>query len=247
MDLVAKAGTIDPPDNLRNHRVWLFSGGNDRTVDSSVVDALHSFYKEVVPASALRYTKVLDAGHALISVADEQANACASSEPPFINRCRNLDAAGELLAHLIGPLNQKSAVAGGDLVSFDQRPFVSGKAIDASLADEGYVYIPKPCRAGRCRVHVVFHGCRQNSAEVGRRFVEGAGYNTWADTNRLIVLYPQTVARSGPALGSWKTLFNPKGCWDWWGYSGSDYHSRDGVQIRAIKGMLEQLEATGPR
>ncbi|WP_235580933.1 hypothetical protein [Pseudorhodoferax sp. Leaf265] len=45
---------------------------------------------------------------------------------------------------------------------------------------------------------------------MGRTVVDGGGFNRWADTNRLIVLYPQ-VARSGASP------FNPKGCWDWWG------------------------------
>jgi hypothetical protein len=34
---------------------------------------------------------------------------------------------------------------------------------------------------------------------------------------------------------------NPKGCWDWWGYSGANYHTKEGVQIKAVVGMIEQL------
>ena len=73
------------------------------------------------------------------------------------------------------------------------------------------------------------------------RFIEGAGYNAWADGNRLVVLYPQTISRYGLAMGSWKYLFNPKGCWDWWGYSGAEYHTREALQVRAVMGMVEQL------
>lgn len=243
----AKAGKIDTPANLLNHRVWLFSGGNDRTVAPSVMDILHDFYKKLLPVSAVRYTKVPDAGHAIISIADKNANSCATSTTPFINRCQDIDVAGDLLTHLIGPLNGRSSTLTGELAAFDQRSFVSGKAVDASLADEGYVYIPKSCRTGGCRVHLVLHGCRQSSGDIGRRFVEGAGYNEWADTNRLIVLYPQTIARSGPALGSWKVVFNPKSCWDWWGYTGADYHTREGVQIKALKAMVDHLQAPSSR
>ncbi|MDQ5878144.1 MAG: hypothetical protein QG616_1732 [Pseudomonadota bacterium] len=243
----ATAGKIDTPANLLNHRVWLFSGGNDRTVAPSVMDSLHDFYRKLLPVSAVRYSKVPDAGHAIISIADKNANACATSAPPFINRCQEMDIAGELLAHLIGPLNGRSSALTGELVAFDQRPFVSGKAVDASLADDGYAYVPKSCRSGGCRVHLVLHGCRQSAGEIGRRFVEGSGYNEWADTNRLIVLYPQTIARSGPALGSWKVMFNPKSCWDWWGYTGADYHTREGVQIKALKAMVDRLQAPSSR
>ena len=60
------------------------------------------------------------------------------------------------------------------------------------------------------------------------------GYNRWAETNRLIVLYPRVEA----------SLFNPRGCWDWWGYSGTGYATKDGAQIRAVWGMLERLSAS---
>jgi len=93
------------------------------------------------------------------------------------------------------------------------------------------------------RVHVAFHGCRQSAAQIGRRFVDGAGYNRWADSNRLLVLYPQTVPRHGLAVGSWKWISNPFACWDWWGYTGSDYPTRDGLQIRAVRAMLDRLAA----
>jgi hypothetical protein len=57
----------------------------------------------------------------------------------------------------------------------------------------------------------------------------------------MIVLYPQARSRYGLALGAWKYIMNPKGCWDWWGYSGADYHTKEGVQIKAVAAMIEQL------
>jgi poly(3-hydroxybutyrate) depolymerase len=243
VETLALSGRIDPPINLRDDRVWLLSGGRDHTVEAPVMDTLAAFYREWLPAGAIQYVKPADAGHAMISTADPTANACNTSEPPFINRCGDLDAAGELLKHLLGPLQAQNSPVRGEMISFDQRPFIDGKAIDASLADEGYAYVPKACLNNACRVHVVFHGCRQSAAQIGRRFVETAGYNSWADSNRLIVLYPQTVPRNGFAGGSLKWVFNPKGCWDWWGYSGIDYHTRDGVQIKAVRAMIERLGA----
>ena len=70
-----------------------------------------------------------------------------------------------------------------------------------------------------------------------------AGYNRWADTNRLIVLYPQTLTRYGwgAADGRWSYLFNPRGCWDWWGYTGEQYATQLGPQVRAVMGMAERL------
>ncbi|HEY6898981.1 MAG TPA: hypothetical protein VI279_17105, partial [Rhodocyclaceae bacterium] len=41
------------------------------------------------------------------------------------------------------------------------------------------------------------HGCKQSFDNIGETFVRHAGYNEWADTNRIIILYPQTWVR-GP-------------------------------------------------
>jgi len=208
-----------------------------------VMDRLAAFYAEWLAPVAIRFVKVPDAGHAMISIADPQANACSSQQTPFINRCGDLDPAGEMLAHLLGPLQPATSAAQGETLIFDQRPFVEGKPIDAGLADEAYVYVPPLCRSTPCRLHVAFHGCRQSAAQIGRRFVDGAGYNAWADSNRLIVLYPQTLPRYGLTIGSWTWLNNPLGCWDWWGYSGSDYLTRTGLQIKAVRAMIDRLAA----
>jgi len=36
-------------------------------------------------------------------------------------------------------------------------------------------------------------------------------------------------------------VFNPRGCWDWWGYTGPDYHTHTAPQIHAVKAMLDRL------
>jgi len=236
-----EAGRIDSLKHLQDDRVWLLAGGNDKTVLPPVMDALDAFYRATLAADAISFVKVPEAGHAMLSVADPQANACSTSEMPFINRCQDVDAAGKLLTHLLGPLQPPAAAPAGEMIVFDQRPFVSGRAIDASLANEGYAFVPASCRGGGCKVHVAFHGCLQNAGEIGRRFVDGAGYNGWAASNRIIVLYPQTVRRYGLAWGSFRWLLNPKGCWDWWGYTGANYHTRDGAQMRAVRAMIETL------
>ena len=238
---LADSDRIDPVKNLSDDRVWLFSGGQDKTVAPAVMNALAAFYQKLLPAEAVRYVQMPEAGHAMPSVSDTQPNACATSNPPYINRCQDFDAAGQLLAHLLGTLKPSTSAADGEIITFDQRPFVQGTATDASLADEGFAFVPNTCRTGGCKVHVAFHGCRQNAGEIGRRFVEGAGYNHWAASNRLVVLYPQTTNRSGLAFGSSKWVLNPKGCWDWWGYTGDNYATRDGVQMRAVRSMIDTL------
>jgi hypothetical protein len=224
---LAKAGRIDPTSNLAASRAWLFTGLRDETVTRQVVEALSVFYSTYQAVAVVVRDKA--AGHAMVT--EESGNKdCGATRSPFINDC-DYDAAGALLQHLLGPLTPPAAKPAGRLQSFDQSPF---GARDISMDDKGYVYIPKFCETQRCRVHIAFHGCRQGRAAVKDQFAREAGYNRWADTNRIIVLYPQAIPR-------WWPVYNPQGCWDWWGYTGARYHSKDGAQIRAVKAMLERL------
>jgi poly(3-hydroxybutyrate) depolymerase len=229
-EIVAASGRIDATTHLSSARAWLFSGRNDRTVYPQVVEALRDFYAAYKAGVVLVADK--SAGHGMVT--EHAGNACATTLPPFIVNC-GYDAAGELLRFLYGSLSPSAARESGRLLSFDQRPFAAGDAKAISMDDSGFLYVPQRCQSERCRVHVVFHGCRQGAAEIGERFVREAGYNRWADANALIVLYPQAVKRYSPFV------FNPRGCWDWWGYTSALYHTRSGPQIRAVKAMLDRI------
>ena len=119
----------------------------------------------------------------------------------------------------------------GKYVVFDQSPFATG--FGNGLSSEGLVYIPEACaKKDGCRLHIALHGCEQNRDEVGKAFIEGSGFARWADANRFVILFPQVSANP---------LLNPKGCWDWWGYTGEDYLTKDAPQIAAIWKMAERL------
>jgi len=225
---LAQAKSIDATSNLAHARVWLFSGTQDQTVDRAVVEALRDFYAGFGAQPVLVADR--PAGHAMVT--EDKGNACGSSRTPFINNC-GYDAAGELLRHLLGA-KPPAGAASGRVIRYDQNEFAAGDAAAIGLAAEGFAYVPKTCEGGGCAVHVAFHGCRQDAGDIGERFVLEAGYNRWADANRLVVLYPQTVARYFP-------IFNPRACWDWWGYTGPLYHTKDGAQQRAVNAMIERL------
>jgi len=236
----ARAGDIDPLAGLAGDRAWVFSGGLDETVQPPVVHALVELYRTWLPFGPLLFVTHPEAGHTMISTEEPEPNACASSEPPYISRCGDFDAAGLLLAHLLGPLVPKQEPSAQRLRPFDQRPFLDDNAAASGMADEGYVFVPESCEPGGCRVHVAFHGCRQTTQQIGLRFVQNAGYIEWAQSNQIIVLFPQIVPRMGWTGGlSW--VFNPRGCWDWWGYTGADYATREGRQVRAVRAMIKRL------
>jgi poly(3-hydroxybutyrate) depolymerase len=81
------------------------------------------------------------------------------------------------------------------------------------------------------RLHIVLHGCEQARETMGDAFIKESGFARYADTNRLVILFPQIAA----------SVVNPGGCWDWWGYSDIDYLSKDAPQIQAIWDMAGRL------
>jgi poly(3-hydroxybutyrate) depolymerase len=245
----AKQGEIDPLTHVADQKIYIFHGYNDNVVARSVTDAAVNFYRHFLGDKAtgnLFYQTAIGAGHSIVvpDLGQKGLDACPDNQTPYINRC-GYDQAGVLLQHIYGALNPPTlGPLGGKLASFDQSLYTGDDIPDAlSLAKEGFVFVPKDCAQGAaCRVHIALHGCTQDAGAIGKKFVELAGYNRWADANRIIVLYPQTTASAF-------LPFNPKACWDWWGYvdgSGA-YVTKSGKQIKAIKAMLDALTAkAGP-
>jgi len=201
-----------------------------------VMNSLNDFYHEFVDAENVIYVKDLAAGHGLMT--DDAGNViCEITQAPFINDC-DYDTAGALLTHIYG----ESLLTPGEwesdsLLAFDQSEFATDLN-SASLHMTGYAYVPDRCRSGqRCRLHVALHGCRQHVMAIGDTFYTQSGYNEWAQANDMIVLYPQ-AAPQGSAFFPWP---NPRGCWDWWGYTGDDFHHQGGIQLSAVKAMIDRL------
>lgn len=110
---------------------------------------------------------------------------------------------------------------------------VGNLAAAISMDRTGFRYVPQPCAGGAsCRLVVAPHGCLQGYSKIGRQFVDNSYLNQYADTNALVVLYPQAVSNfSG----------NPNGCWDWWGYTGASYAKRGAPQLATIIAMVHAL------
>jgi hypothetical protein len=34
---------------------------------------------------------------------------------------------------------------------------------------------------------------------------------------------------------------NPQGCWDWWGYTGDQYATKNGPQLKAVDALISHL------
>ncbi len=228
---LAEHDRIDPIEDVKTDRIYLFTGTNDHTVVRPIVAAARRFYEDLgVPAAQILYVDNVAAGHAFVT--DERGPECDHTGKPYIVDC-DYDQAGALLKQIYGPLNEPSKQTTGRFKVFDQESFTEDLS-NHGLSDDGIVYVPEACEADAgCRVHIAFHGCGQNRTFVGDAFARDSGYARWADTNKLIVLFPQTAT----------TPLNPQGCWDWWGYTGANYLTRDAPQIIAVYRMLERLSA----
>jgi hypothetical protein len=222
----AASELIDDSANLRDDRVWIFHGSADATVHPSVSGAAGEFYQRFMPPGQIVIVSDIDAVHGMPTVST--GHPCDTLASPFLNAC-NYDAAGELLEHLHGPLNARVETS-AELLPVTQEPYE-----EAWLTDQAWLYAPAACRNGAvCGLHVAFHGCGQSTEVVGDAFVKGAGFNEWAETNRLLVLYPQVKSSKLAPV-------NPLGCWDWWGYTGDGYATKSGPQMAAVRAMIDAL------
>jgi len=234
-----RVGRIDPIAELSRARVYLYSGTADQRVVTAIVKAAGDLYAQLgVPASNIK-RETGAAGHAFVT--KTQGIDCGKTARPYVTHC-DYDQAKDILEHIYdNPLQPpRSTAPASDFVLFDQRPFVRGLASSHGLDVAGFAYIPNACSdASGCRTHVVFHGCDQQRSQIGDQFVRESGFAEWADNNRLVILFPQVKETAGTA--------NPLGCWDWWGYTGSNYLTRNAPQIVAVKRMLDRLaQPRGP-
>jgi hypothetical protein len=229
-------GGIDPTSNMAHQRIWMFSGKLDSVVPSPVMNDLLVYYRHYLSDANIRYRNDVRAEHAMPTEAF--GNPCDKLGTPYISKC-GVDAAGDLLQWIYGGLQAPRAGAlSGRFIRFDQSEFVDDRRPDRhGLAGSGYAFVPTSCEgaaAVACKLHVALHGCQQNVDSVEDKFVKHAGYNRWADTNNIIVLYPQTSATVGT---------NPNACWNWFDYDHLDaaYATKAGVQMRAIKRMIDRV------
>ncbi|MDI3418744.1 extracellular catalytic domain type 2 short-chain-length polyhydroxyalkanoate depolymerase [Streptomyces luteolus] len=230
-------GKIDDVANLSGDPVYAFSGSSDSTVERPVVTALSDYYAHF--GANVLYNKSTTAGHAWISPLGP--NSCTVTATPYINNC-GIDPERDFLAHLLGSVNAPAGTPGGTLTQFDQNQYEPGGAAKPiSMDEKAFVYTPTSCEGGAtCKVLVALHGCKQGYSYqgFGTQFIDKAYLNEYADTNNLIVLYPQAIATA--------TLDNPNGCWNWWGYLGdADYARHGGKQIETIMSMVKALGGGG--
>jgi len=230
-------GLIDQMSNLRNSKVYVYSGTKDWIV-----------WQEVVKKNALFFELAGADVHTDYGIASEHCfptdffgNPCDKLGSPYISNC-NFFGSKHALEHIMGKqLNQKIDYKQSNIKSFNQANYNPG--MTSSFGKTGYIYIPDGCQSKECPLHVAFHGWEQTIADIGLDYIKGTGFLGLAEANNIIILFPQVQKSSFYP-------YNPKGCWDWWGYSeivplpvSWTFPTNTGTQMKAIYKMIRDIQA----
>eukprot|EP00331_Platyophrya_macrostoma_P004529 CAMPEP_0176431806 /NCGR_PEP_ID=MMETSP0127-20121128/15018_1 /TAXON_ID=938130 /ORGANISM="Platyophrya macrostoma, Strain WH" /LENGTH=355 /DNA_ID=CAMNT_0017813857 /DNA_START=241 /DNA_END=1308 /DNA_ORIENTATION=- len=232
--IAADAGLIDPLSNLKNQTVMLFSGLIDTVVPHQNMINVQTMLQMAGTERVTTYFNY-SAEHAWIT--DKYGNSCATLGSPYINNC-GLDFGGNFLHALFSNLGLKwnasmSPLIAANMFSFDQTQF--GASASISMGNTGYMYVPTVCQAAgsQCHLHMNLHGCTQDANNLGLEYVLFTELNEWAESNNVVVLYPQATA---DLLAD-----NPEACFDWWGYISSDYATKNGPQMSVFRAMIRKF------
>jgi poly(3-hydroxybutyrate) depolymerase len=234
----ASLGTIDPVANLAGQPVYLWSGTKDQVVNPlEMVDLQTQYLRH---GANVRFDNTFPAAHGWESPNGELD--CGTAGSPYMVKCSAngtvYDSVQTWLTMFLGSLAPRNdGKLQGALMTFDQAEF--GASPNVSMSPTGSVFVPKSCAQGKtCGFVLAMHGCLQQSALIGGRWVAQAGINEWADTNGLVVLYPDTMASTAPAPT------NPNACFDWWGYSNQvdpNYAIKSGLQMSVLYAMVQRV------
>ena len=228
---------IDNLSNIRNQNVFIFSGLLDTRVFPEVSRKLNDYYLSL--DANVNYLSIEDSEHAFPTDIKSN-NQCSYRGSPFINYCKHngaLSCLSHLLPHKSLEANTDKVFKEDNLIKIDQSKYFKE---EISMNDIAYVYIPDSCKAKKCDLHVVFHGCRQTLEDIGKDYMLKTGYLDLAERLDLVMLFPQAkISQTSPS--------NPLGCWDYWGYNEEDkvveklFATKKGKQISAVWNMINDL------
>lgn len=258
-NISADFGLIEPLSKMKDHTVFLWSGTADSVVAHGTMLLVGTMYETI---GVKHLTKLFNYSAEHSWVTNYYGNSCGYLGSPFINNC-GYDFAGEYLSHAFANMNSTwNATLGtynpSNMYQFDLGAFGASSSI--SLDTTAYLYVPSACssangnlggvirvgedglpkysngeHAAECYLHVNFHGCEQQRSNLSPHtlYVAHTGLNQWAESNNIVILYPQTVGNP--------LLENPNGCFDWWGYTNSNYANKKGPQMKVIKSAVDWL------
>ncbi|MBV2167322.1 MAG: PHB depolymerase [Bdellovibrio sp.] len=224
---LASQQSIDPVGALSRQNIYIFASPKDSVIHPANSEKLSEFYGAFIAPTKIKIETSLESAHGFPTL--NSGISCGMGFLPWILKC-NFDLAGEILQSAYGTLQPRGDFIPQHLMKYSQAEFGDEKT---PLFKDAWVYVPETCAQGaRCRLHVALHGCQMNPDFIQDKFATIAGYNEWAETNGIVVLYPQSAKIPKD---------NPYACWDWFGFTGPDYMTKSGTQMSALKKMIEKV------
>ncbi len=223
-------GTVAGAAAFSIDRAWVFHGVSDAAVGEAVTAAAAAVYESLLAPGNLRYVNDVPAAHVFPTL--EAGGACDQAAAPWLGAC-DYDAAGELLQFLYPGLEAPSEADRTASSGENLRQVSLPGAAAAGMQETLWLFVPEQCPPSGCRLHLALHGCLMATGQNGMAFVEDAGYLPWARANGIVVAFPEVAPQA----------VNPMGCWDWWGYTGPDYATRNGAQVKLLADWVQRQAA----
>lgn len=224
----SKNNTIDQISNLKDSSVYIVSGTKDSEVIQDTVRQLEQFYRNLTSKITTNYN--IPAEHAWITAGS--GNPCGHLGSPWVAHC-NVDISGAFFQKFYTNAS-KGQFNKTRLHKFSQAHYIAPHSFThVGMAIKGLIYYPNSCNEttnSTCKVHVALHDCEQSYEEVGDRFMVESGLLDWAEGTGVITIFPQAGKNN---------VKNPLSCWDYWGYTGSDYALKSGAQMSTIYNMTQ--------
>jgi len=238
--LLADSGFIDPVENLKDDKIFIFQGINDTITPWGQGKRIKEFYQNFTPDKNIVLKDNIFSEHGVPS--DKEGGPCPfKNSPYYINNC-NYSGAEHLFKNIFGEILDENSQDQFILSDFNQNEFFEDNdANKHGLDDSGYIFIPSQCENGNteCHLHVHFHGCNMESGLIGDGYIQRSGFLSLGQANNIVLLFPQI--KHNILQG------NPYGCWDWWGYLGLEdyfsytYATKNGTQMAGVAKMIEKV------
>ncbi len=220
---------IDPVANIARQKIYVFGGTFDSRVTQYATARVVDLYKVYAPSSQIHYDNTIPAEHSFPVDFDGPFQIPCGTAFDIVD-C-GFDGAGISLQWFYGPLNARNNGAPtGSLFLIDQRAFApAGSGMD----EVAWLYVPAGCDRGEpCKLHVFLHGCNSSYAQIGvPGWAQYSGHQKWADTNNIVLLFPQILPDAT----------SPDGCWANNPIWGIDFDQKAGTQMAALMGMIARI------
>lgn len=227
---------IENPANLLNKPLYVYAGTRNWLFTADMSLRILQVFEPYIRNPKVIRTVVQDAN---LTLPTARADYPPCNGPPNSLQLSNCGLSGPLdsLQFLLGEsaIRQPATeIQLEPLLTFDQSEFFYGANGGRYDMDSvGYLYIPRLCRSNQvdCLLHFYFHGCSVGRQYVGEGHVRNSGYLEVAETNGIIMVFPQAVASAE----------NDIGCWDTYGFTGPLYATQRGSQVTAVRNMISRI------